>query len=359
MDGLIFANMNEDYRAELHVLQKGCRKTFCSVLCIASSGDTALSLLSCPEVSYVDAVDTSAASRRLCTFKQHALCKMDGPEKMRLLMGQATSHEQRRRDVAARLALYEAEIRHCLPTEEDKDYWKGMRTSALTYGLMHCGARERFLTRARREWLGEEIGTLAWKRRAIHSLRLENVMGSHTVLPLQASSYSAEAVVESLSNAWQGSDSYFAHLYVTGLFPSSGCCPAYLSDTGHAAALRAGGYGPNRLQFHHSDIFNFSPSLTYDLISLSNVVDWWPGTDEELANALHRMRSKLLSPQEEGAKGILIRSAVGGLYDRLHRMGFGGSFSVEESQELMEVESSLYFGRYAAHKHSGVIALVR
>ena len=58
---LPFSHMNEDYQPELEVIYKIARERGASnnlnVLCIASSGETALSILSAKEVAQVDAVD--------------------------------------------------------------------------------------------------------------------------------------------------------------------------------------------------------------------------------------------------------------------------------------------------------------
>eukprot|EP00759_Apiculatamorpha_spiralis_P020549 PhF_6_TR25843/c0_g1_i1/m.36512/K13622/btaA; S-adenosylmethionine-diacylglycerol 3-amino-3-carboxypropyl transferase len=351
MDGLIFANMNEDYAAEVHLIEQN-PKSNQRILCIASSGDTALSLLSLAKTEHVVAIDVNPAAIELCEFKQHVLPLLS-QEDMLVLMGHAEDHSQRAKDVPKRLQLLE-KVQSTLAPEVARK-WNARAKTAITYGLMHCGARERFLTRVRRavESGGRkyDFSDASVLRILEEQFALVNVMGDHPLLESQRNEYSANDIVESLRRCACSDDNnknYFASLYMRGLYPPL-VYPAYLSPSGQNLAFSHGGYGTNRLSFRHHSLESALEDHTegkFDLISLSNLCDWM--SDTEFMSVLHKAKDKLVSPGT-----ILIRSQFGHLFQRLERMGIEMDCV---DRGISNYENSIYFGKHSVHVNSGVIA---
>jgi S-adenosylmethionine:diacylglycerol 3-amino-3-carboxypropyl transferase len=297
---IYFAQVREDSRLERELVREhGLRR----VVCVASGGCTALSLLA-HGVERVDAVDLNPAQIALVELKRAALARLPRSEYLAFVG---------RRGVSARFASYEG-LRAGLGAAA-QNYWNARR-DVIELGINHCGVTEAFYRKVGARLTSDVVSVSQWRaliearapgeRRRLHgqlsassaftaSLRAALSRESHLEFypnelfantnehefgDFFARRFADEIALRPLSN------NYFLSqlLFEEYACPEPDGCPDYLAPEGYERTRHALG----NLHLHAVDLAAYLRGATgTDAVILSNVFDWAvPMAREQLARAV-------------------------------------------------------------------------
>jgi S-adenosylmethionine:diacylglycerol 3-amino-3-carboxypropyl transferase len=303
---LPFSHMNEDYQCELKAVEKvaASRKaklngpddvvdSRLNVLCIASSGETALSLLTSEEVAQVDAVDLNPWQAYMTELRRTALLLLTRDEQLRLFAMDPSI--PRHGDEEERKRLY-AFIRPFLPLEV-REKWDERLDKEITFGLGHVGQSEIInhdiqeelstagydpLNRADRSSLPHDPAFVGCFQQ-VYSYTNFKKRFANLHIDTKAMEEMIHRHLEVLSRP-NLHDNYFFHYYYTNYhIDKETGLPLYLQEQAQEK-IRLLGATSERLSVHIGDVTEVAPRLhnarnkPYDVISISNILDWIPET---------------------------------------------------------------------------------
>jgi S-adenosylmethionine:diacylglycerol 3-amino-3-carboxypropyl transferase len=297
---IYFAQVREDSRVERGLVREhGLRR----VVCVASGGCTALSLLA-HGVERVDAVDINPAQIALVELKRAALGELPRVDFLSFAG---------RRGVYPRFAIYERlRARLC---DTARSYWDARR-DVLELGINHCGVTEAFYRKVgsrltndvvsvpqwraliearapeeRRRLYGQLCASEAFNRSLRAALSRESHLefypsglfastSEHEFGDFFAQRFADEIALRPLSSNYFLSQLLFAEYAC----PEPDGCPDYMAPEGYERAR----FALDNLHLHASDIAAHLRGTTgTDAVFLSNVFDWASATArEELARAV-------------------------------------------------------------------------
>lgn len=297
-DPIYFAQVREDAEIERAVV---ARNGASRILTIASGGCTALSLLSDAAES-IAAVDVSAAQCALVELRRAALVALSR-ERHLAFIGETSSTD--------RVRVYYDTLRAHLPTFA-QSYWDE-RIDAIAQGINRAGVTERFyrflgdnLRRSvssegtwqklfdRGNNLGAQVAL--FKRhfdndsfrlalRVLLSKTTHLEFFPHTMFAQVDEHHFGDFFWERLRDALSKRlqyDNYFLHQVIFGsyLLDRPRGTPRYLSVAGYEEARR----NARKLSVHVSSLGEMLPTQRgLDAVLLSNVFDWAPGTQDQIA----------------------------------------------------------------------------
>jgi len=299
---LPFSHMNEDYQCELEAIKmivanrmadriSQCEDVRLNVLCIASSGETALSLLTREEVALVDAVDLNPWQAYMSELRRTALLFLSRDDQLRLFAMDPSIC--RKGDEEERKRLYHS-IRYFLPTEV-REKWDGRLDKEVAFGLGHVGQSEIInhdiqeklaeanydpLRHADRPALARDPDFLScFKKVYCYDNFRRRFANLH--IDTQAMDEMIHRHLEVLSRPNLG-ENYFFHYYYTNYhIDKDKGLPLYLQEQ-EQEKIKLLGATSERLNFHIGDVTEVAPRLKnardrpYDVISISNILDWIP-----------------------------------------------------------------------------------
>ncbi|MBL8152939.1 MAG: DUF3419 family protein, partial [Anaerolineae bacterium] len=132
-----YSVQNEDYQTEMAVLRHMPLNSSQQVLLIASSGETALTLLTLPAVAHVYAVDMNPAQLHLCDLRRAAAMSLPQDQQLRLLGAESFPPGS---DSAQRLSLYD-QVRLDL-NPDSRLFWDEGRDREIAFGIQHVGRND-------------------------------------------------------------------------------------------------------------------------------------------------------------------------------------------------------------------------
>jgi S-adenosylmethionine:diacylglycerol 3-amino-3-carboxypropyl transferase len=305
---LFYSVQNEDYRTELAVLQR-IDAAELRVLCVASSGENALSLLTNDRVASVDAVDINPAQLHLCELRRAATGNLTRDEQLALLgadpsaAGQAGAQE--------RLALYDR-LRERLP-DAARAFWDQRREYEIAFGVQHVGRNDIAMADLRDGLRAAGFDPLRCRPRD-DELPAWQAVYTGTMTPTYIHDLfglPSAALAERIAgiSGYLGEQHFHAvrrphpehDPFVTTVFAASYALaagddglPLYLQSRGYQALRRPGGM--EQLRLHAGNILELMTELAsqdgpYHLISISNIADWM--TDEQFAATVDRAQACL------------------------------------------------------------------
>jgi len=300
---LPFSHMNEAYQPELEVIMRlaSDRKVLSGasidedaklhVLCIASSGETALSILSREEVAHVDAVDLHPWQAHMSELRRTALLHLSRDDQLRLFAMDPSI--PRRGDEEHRKELYRS-IRAHLP-QETRDKWDERIDKEIAFGLGHTGQSEIInhdiqealsmagfdpLHHADPSSLARDSDFLAcFKKVYCYDNFRKRFANLH--INTQAMEEMIHRHLEVLSRT-NLHENYFFHYYYTNYHIDKEIgLPLYLQEQAQEK-IKLLGASSDRLTIHIGDVTKVAPQLfadrnkLYDVIAISNILDWIP-----------------------------------------------------------------------------------
>jgi S-adenosylmethionine-diacylglycerol 3-amino-3-carboxypropyl transferase len=317
---VFYSVQNEDYRTELAVLEQLSRPGSVRVLMVASSGENALSVLAARPRAEIHAVDTNPAQVHLVELRRTAAQALPLDAHLRLLG--AGDEPPGALHASGRLAEYDR-VRDQLPAET-RTYWDARRDEDVAFGL-HFVGRNDVLMRA----VGRAVGARGFAplERALRDDELPAWTAAYaevmTVsyfrdtfgIPTEAGAQklaglavrTAACHFRALQATWPRPDYFLTTVFGARYADGDEGVPAYLSERGYASLRQPGVLA--RLHLHVGSLFDQAERLArdggpFDLISLSNIVDWLD--DAELARVTARLGA-FLTP----GGAVLARSASG------------------------------------------------
>lgn len=316
---LFYSVQNEDYRTELALLeQTGAANP--RVLCVASSGENALSLLA--QGASVDAVDINPAQLHLCELRRAATSHLARNEQLAALGADpATAGAPGARD---RLALYER-LRAHLP-EASRTFWDQRREHEIAFGVQHVGRndiamadlrdglRAAGIEPLRRRPRDDELPT--WQAvytRTMTPGYIQDLFGLPSAALAERiagiSAYLAEQHFHAARRPHPERDPFVTTVFAAAYAVAAGDegLPLYMQPHSYQELRRPGALA--RLRLHAGNILERMPELAgrhgpYHLISISNIADWM--SDEQFADTVG---SALACLAPGGA--VLARTATG------------------------------------------------
>lgn len=236
------------------------------VLCVASSGETALALASCPDVAEILAVDVDWWQIVLAELKRAATLQLDRHAQLRLL-GMDPAHS-RAADVPARLALYDSLRPHLPPAVVAA--LDSRREYEISFSLGHCGRsdiinhdlQEELAVIGATPWQVDRVDDLprradfcaAWAR--VYSLaNFTRRFGTlHVGQPAMDAMVANHHKVLSRPEIQFSRENYFYSYFYTNYFVDlQHGLPLYLQERAQCR-IRALGLQPPRLRFLHSGV---------------------------------------------------------------------------------------------------------
>lgn len=333
-------------------------------LCICSSGETAIALLSHPRVGVVDAVDVNRAQLFITELKLKALLHLESSEEMRFFLGsiESTDNHPSRDYKSDRLRAYDQMLQDKL-SEPTRQYWQNGR-EYIANGIMDCGRNESWLRnwrctmRARGLDPWEDL-EYAIELPLFRKLLLDSIKTLRQTWGIVDPSFTDELVREritadtiidrlrALCTSQDGrlsyKDNYHLSLAFRGTFAleSSEECHryplAYMEDTRtkvlhHALGGSADDVVGDRLRLREAPFHVAAKAVLdeelerYDFITLSNISDFF--LNDKMVSDLYRQLSGLLS--NEG--GALLRKDTAWGKSLSHYLAMGAG-----DHQLMEV----------------------
>jgi len=297
---LPFSHMNEDYQCELEAIKKiyaSRNNTTCgqdirlNVLCIASSGETALSILAREEVGFVDAVDLHPWQAYMTELRRTALLHLSRDQQLRLFAMDPCV--PRKGDEGERKRLYNS-IRCHLPVEV-REKWDERLDWEVAFGLGHVGQSEIInhdiqvalseanydpLHHADRLSLARDPVFLSCFKK-VYSYNNFSRRFSNLHIDTKAMDEMVQRHLDVLGRPNLG-ENYFFHYYYTNYhIDKEKGLPLYLQEQ-EQEKIRLFGATTDRLDIHIGDVTEIAPRLynarnrPYDVISISNILDWIP-----------------------------------------------------------------------------------
>jgi len=297
---LPFSHMNEDYQCELEAIKKvaSSKKTVpcgqdirLNVLCIASSGETALSILSSEEVRFVDAVDLHPWQAYMTELRRTALLRLSRDQQLRLFAMDPSV--PRNGDEEERKRLYDS-IRAHLPAEV-REKWDERLDKEVAFGLGHVGQSEIInhdiqmaLSEANydpphhadRPSLTRDPAFLSCFKK-VYSYNNFSRRFANLHIDTKAMDEMVQRHLEVLSRPNLGQNYFFHYYYTNYHIDKEKGLPLYLQIQ-EQEKIKLLGATPDRLQIHIGDVTEVAPRLynarnsPYDVISISNILDWIP-----------------------------------------------------------------------------------
>lgn len=316
---LPFSHMNEDYQCELEAIKRVATRrkaipldtleeTRLNVLCIASSGETALSILSLPEVAHVDAVDLNPWQAYMTELRRTALLYLTRDEQLRFFAMDPSIG--RRGDEEQRKSLYNY-ISQYLPAEV-REKWDERLEKEIAFGLGHVGQSEIInhdiqeelssanydpLHHADRPALAHDPAFYGCFKK-VYSYANFSKRFANLHIDTQAMEEMIHRHLEVLSRP-NLDQNYFFHYYYTNYhIDKEKGLPLYLQEQAQDT-IKLLGATTERLNIHIGDVTEVAPRLCsarnepYDVISISNILDWIP---ESSAPEFIEVFFALLSP---------------------------------------------------------------
>lgn len=319
---IFYSVQNEDYQTELAVLQRIYQDSPLRVLLVASSGESALSLLTRRMVASVEAVDLNSAQLHLCELRRTALEHLTRDEQLRLFA--ADSSMPGPAGEPERLALFDSVSVH-LP-EPARVFWQAHREREVAFGIQHVGRNDvgmhdiqAALQAAgfeplRRPLNDEDLP--AW--RAVYT-ELMTPDYIHNLFGLPSEGLAAkiagiaghlgECHFHALQQPHPDHNPFVTTVFANTYAVAAGEAgfPLYLQLAGQTALQQLG--TRERLRLHTGNILEQMTSLAaahgpFDLISLSNIADW---LSESQFDAAVTQARECLSP----GGALLARTATG------------------------------------------------
>ena len=343
---LAFAQVREDPRAELAVIRglAARRGAPLRVLMIASGGCNVLSVLACPEVAAVDAVDPNPAQLHLTQLRACAAARLE-PAAQLALLGADPAHEP-----PAPGRLYAA-LRRELPAAT-RDWWDA-RPEQLAFGLNRAGRFEALFRElagafAARgldplERPGEALVSPEWHpvfQRVFHRERLIALFGERAVLYSTRRSFADhfDAAFAAALQRWTPRENPFLHqVFRDAYAPGEAGLPDYLRPEAQGRLRRRGVAG---LRLHpgtlEANLGPLSREARYDLIHTSNITDWMPR--EELRALFARLPAAL------APGGAVLARRLNGDYDLAEELS-GALLAVDAdlSEALRRADRSFFY----------------
>lgn len=331
------AVLREDPLVELAVLERLGRPL--RVLAVASSGCTALSLLTSPYATAIDAVDPNPAQLHLVALKREALVRLSRDDQLRLLGAREGSEPGR---------LYQ-DLRDFLPPDT-RAHWDA-RPAEIAAGLVRAGKQEALLRELaeafERRGLdpvgrpAEALTDKAWPaifEEAFGRAKLAAALGPEAVAfsPDSLAEHYARTYAQAMLR-YAPQDNYFLHLAFLGTYPlDEEALPPYLQREGQGAILRN---GPRRLNLQLGRLED-KLDRPYDLILASSVGDRMP------RDTLRQLIAHAAASLTPG--GALVMRRLAGDYDLGAELADELAYDEAFSQQLRERDRSF------SHREIGV-----
>ncbi len=351
---IFYSVQNEDYQTELAVLKHLFHSEPQRVLMVASSGENALSVLADEGVHEVHAVDTNPAQIQLCELRRTAVKHLTRDEQLALLGSDGLTEL-----AATRLALY-ARLRAHLP-EASQRFWDARVDNEIAFGIHFSGRNDVLMREVQKSVHAAGLKpfeqTFTDDQRAAWIAAYKGIMtGTYFKntfgLPTEEAALKLASLAERTAmchlQALEKPDAAHNYFLTTALantyaLPTGEAgLPGYLQE--HAqVALNAGGK-IDRLQLRAGNVLEQAVALNresgpFDLISISNIVEWM-GQDQ--FGGLVAQLGQCLKPQ-----GALLARSVSD--NRMIVEGIAKHMRIDESlnQRLVSVERGPWFRNIA------------
>lgn len=343
---IAFSQVREDPRIELRVIQElAKRKQPLRVLLVASGGCTALSLLSHPAITKIEAVDLNPAQLHLVELRRQALLHLSLDDQLRLIGADKSASD---RD---RLSIY-ASFSSNLPVST-KAFWDA-RPEQIEFGVNRVGRFEQLFRQLAEKFSQIGIEPLQEPLIAVNHPRWRDIFEQVFERDRLIDTFGEAAVNYSMDRSF---GEHFADVFAQALqrfipdenyFLTQVWGDRYTSNlTGEGVPLYLQSsvqndirkFGTERLQLHQGAFFEalqeLAQSEKFDLIQFSNISDWMP-----LSN-LHQMLNEIINCLKCG--GAIIGRRLNGDHNLEKIMAEHITVDRSLSQELLASDRSFFY----------------
>jgi S-adenosylmethionine-diacylglycerol 3-amino-3-carboxypropyl transferase len=295
---IAFSQVREDPTIELRIIKQLAKTQNhpLRILLIASGGCTVLSLLSCPDVEHIDAVDLNPAQLHLIELRRQALLHLHVEEQLDLIG--ATRIPQ-----AERVNLYN-QIASTLPIST-RNYWDG-RIEQIAFGVNKVGKFEQLFRELSASFTASGLNPLhnpdtvtanpLWLsifETVFERQKLARIFGDAAVNYSMDRSFGihfADVFAQAL-HKYTKANYFLTQVWADSYSYGFDGVPLYLQP-GTQISIRE--LGTSRLHLHQGAFAQQMLELgaKFDLIQFSNISDWMPPTDldDMLQNAVHCLK---------------------------------------------------------------------
>jgi len=379
---IMYSYQNEDYQAELALLDKVAKNQDCGcecddddhkpklrVLMIASAGENVLSVSTSHLVEKIYAIDTNEAELHLSEIRRTAATHFSRDQQLRILGADPNISRQDTEGELERLSLYFS-IRSYLPIPT-RQYWDD-NISQIKFGLAHVGRNEQVNHNFQLELQKFDLDPIRNPQSTIENegwrTSMEKVLDVKRYFSIiQYPQDVVSIILDKMGDGWKGlekingfesklkntnplpHDNYFLTTVFDNYYavnaPLESGFPAFLQSQG-MANIRELGVGNERIEFVKGDVFEQIKLISdatgpFHMISISNIPDWM--TDDEFKQA-----SKLAYQCLHPGGAFLARMALSKF--SMAEIMKGEELQVDESfnSKLKQVERSSWWGQVIA-----------
>lgn len=295
-----FSQVREDPTIELRVIKQLAQTQNhpLRILIIASGGCTVLSLLSCPNVAHIDAVDLNFAQLHLVELRRQALLHL--PLEQQLDLIGATKITQTKR-----VNLYN-QIASKLPTST-RNYWD-TRIEQIAFGVNQVGKFEQMFRELSASFTASGLNPLRnpdtvtahplWQQifeTVFERNKLARIFGDAAVnysMDRSFGTHFADVFAKAL-HKYTTANYFLTQVWSDSYSYGLDGVPLYLQPN---AQISIRELGTSRLHLHQGafaqKMLELSTTQPYDLIQFSNISDWMPpiDLDDMLKNAVNCLK---------------------------------------------------------------------
>jgi len=344
---IAFSQVREDPRIELRVIQKLAKRQPHSlrVLLVASGGCTALSLLACPEIAQIDAVDLNPAQLHLVELRRQALMHLPLEEQLQLIGADRSASDLDRLSIYARLSPN-------LPAST-KAFWDA-RQEQIAFGVNQVGRFEQLFRELADKFAQIGIEPLREPLTAVQHPKWRDLFEQIFEREKLVQTFGEAAVNYSMDRSF---GEHFADVFaqaLQGFIPNENYFLTQVWGDRYASNLQGEGVplylqasaqndirtlGTDRLQLHQGAFVDHLHQLggleKFDLIQFSNISDWMP-----LSN-LHQMLNDAVACLRSG--GAIIGRRLNGDHNLASIMAEHIAIDRSLSQELLTSDRSFFY----------------
>ncbi len=344
---IAFSQVREDPRIELRVIQELAKRQphALRVLLVASGGCTALSLLTCPAIAKIEAVDLNPAQLHLVELRRQALIHLSLEEQLQLIGVDRSASD---RD---RLSIYER-LSSNLPAST-KAFWD-TRQEQIAFGVNQVGRFEQLFRELAEKFVQMGIEPLREPLTAIQHPQWRDPFEQIFERGKLVQTFGEAAVNYSMDRSF---GEHFADVFAQALrrfIPNENYFLTQVWGDRYALNLQGEGVplylqtsaqndirtlGTDRLQLHQgafvASLHQLAELEKFDLIQFSNISDWMP-----LSN-LHQMLTDAAACLKSG--GAIIGRRLNGDHHLASIMAEHIAIDLALSQELLASDRSFFY----------------
>lgn len=352
---IAFSQVREDPRIELRVIQELAKhQRPLRILLVASGGCTALSLLTSPAITKVEAIDLNPAQLHLVELRRQALLHLPLDAQLRLIGVVQFDAEQAASD-RDRLSIY-ANLRNYLP-QPTQAFWDA-RQEQIAFGVNRVGRFEQLFRELATKFAQIGISPLKEPLTAVQHPqwlnlfeqvfereRLVQTFGEAAVnysMDCSFGEHFADVFAQALQRFNPHENYFLTQVWgdryaddLSGYLAGEGL-PLYLQDSAQEN-IRA--LGTERLQLHQGAFVDRLQQLAtverFDLIQFSNISDWMP------LSHLHQMLTDAIACLKSG--GAIIGRRLNGDHHLAAIMAKHIPVDHHLSQELLASDRSFFY----------------